>query len=123
VSDHDPPATACKSTVTEHPRIVGLMNEHPRPVPAPTVAELARIERRTELPAPGPALALEAELGKSKLRALACSPLAIVAVVLIVLIIMTGKVLIAWHEGAQREVPGRPDLARCPEWTCTRDGS
>ena len=102
------------------------------PAPEPALS-LARIERRPKLPAPGPApaLALEAELGKSKLRALACSPLAIVAVVLIVLIIMTGKVLIAWHDGAQREVPRRPDLGRCPEhvehierteWTCTRDG-
>lgn len=81
---------------------------------------MARVERRAELPAPGPALAIEGELdlrGKSKLRALACSPLAIVAVVLIVLIIVAGKVLIAWHDGAQREDPQRPASGRCTERT------
>jgi hypothetical protein len=86
----------------------------------------------------GPALALEGELdlrGKSKLRALACSPLAIIAVVLIVLIIVAGKVLIAWHDGAQREDLRRPASGRCTERTerierieriertCERDGS
>jgi hypothetical protein len=80
------PKPAATSTVHELSRTAGR-----RGPPAPeSELSLARIERRTEPAAPGPELALEAELGKSKLRALACSPLAIVAVVLIVLIIMTG---------------------------------
>jgi hypothetical protein len=63
--------------------------------------------------------------------AIACSRFAIVAVVLIVLIIVAGEVLIAWHDGAAREEPRHPNLSRCTqhveriertEWTCTRDG-
>jgi hypothetical protein len=100
----------------------------------PPELSFVRIGRRAEPPAPEAALAFEGEIdlrGKSKLRALACSPLAIVAVLLIVLIIVTGKVLIAWHDGVQREVPRRQNLGRCTEhieriehteWTCTRDG-
>lgn len=92
-------------------------------------------QRQMRISGDGPALALEGELdlrGKSKLRALACSPLAIIAVVLIVLIIVAGKVLIAWHDGAQREDLRRPASGRCTERTerieriertCERDGS
>jgi len=85
------------------------MNEHPAPDPE---LLLARIERRTELPAPEPALALEGEFdlrGKSKLRALACGRFAVVAVVLIVFIIVAGRVLIEYgraaRERAQRKAP------------------
>ena len=79
--------------------------------------------------APRPTLALQGELdlrGKSKLRTVAYSPLAIIAVVLIVLIIVAGKVLIAWPDGAQREDSRRPASGRCTERierTCERGGS
>lgn len=133
--------THTKSTVAEPPRIVGLVNEHHHPERAPTVAELPRtepprIERRTELPAPEPALSFDGQLDlrgvSSKVRADARSPLAVVAVVLIVLFIVAGAVLIARGGGTSREAPGRKDLGRCTERiqrtevverTCTRDGS
>ena len=52
------PKSAPKSTVAWLLRIVGLTNEHPRPEPTPTVAELSRTEHRAEPPAPEPELSL-----------------------------------------------------------------
>jgi hypothetical protein len=125
---------------------VGLVNEHPRPKPAQTSTvtelielrrvEFSRIEGRTEPSAPEPALSFDGQLEvrgvSSKIRADARSPLAIVAVVLIVLIFVAGAVLVARGGGTSREDPRREDLGRCTEriqrtevieWTCARDGS
>jgi len=115
---------------------VDLVHEHHRRKPAPTIAELPRIEGRTEPHAPVappmPSLALEAEHGKSKLRAFALSRFSIGALVLIVLIIVAGKVLIARSGGTSRENPHREDRGRyieriqrteVIERTCERDGS
>jgi len=127
VTEHHRPEPTVLSPRVEAPRIVVAVDPHP-PEPALSIA-------RAELPAPAPALAIEGELnlrGTSKLRALACSPLAIIAVVVIVLIVVTGKVLIAWHDGAQREDLRRPASGRCTERTerieriertCEPDGS
>jgi hypothetical protein len=129
------PNPATESTVTELPRIVGLVNEHHRPEPAATIAELPRTERRAEPPAPEPELSFGGQLdlrGVSKARADARSPLAIVAVVLIVLFIVAGVVLVARSGGTRREEPPREELGRCTERihrtevierTCSRDGS
>lgn len=96
------------------------------------VAELPNIERRTEPSARAPALSFDGQLdlrGVSKVRADARSPLAVVAVVLIVLFIVAGVVLVARSSGTRREEPRREDLGRCIErievieMTCTRDGS
>jgi hypothetical protein len=134
VTEPHRPEPTVQSPRVEAPRIVVAMDPHPPEPPEPALS-FARVEHRIERPAPGPALALEGELdlrGKSKLRALASSPLAIIAVVLIVLIIVAGKVLIAWHDSAQREDPRRPASGRCTERierierterTCERDGS
>lgn len=132
VTEPHHPEPTVQSPRAQAPRIVAAMDSH-RPEPE---LSLAHIERRTEPVAPGPALAFEGELdlrrGTSKLRALACSPLAIVAVVLIVLIIVTGKVLIARSEALPREEPRRDGVGRCIEHThrveviermCERDGS
>jgi hypothetical protein len=67
-----------------------------------------------------PALALEIEHGKSKLRAFASSRFAIGALVLIVLIIVAGKVLIAWFDGAHRDDARRQDHRGSP--ACSRPG-
>ena len=98
VSEHRRPKPARKSTVAERPRIVDLVHEHHRRKPAPTstVAERSRIERHIEPSAPASALSLDLQ-GMSKLRAYARGPLAIV---LIVLLIVGGKV---WIEGPAPE--------------------
>jgi hypothetical protein len=111
-----------KSPPVEAPRIVVSMDHQ-------------RIEARTEPPAPEPALSFDGQLdlrGVSKVRADARSPLAVVAVVLIVLFVVAGVVLIARSGGRQREEPHREDLGRCTERiqrtevierTCARDDS
>lgn len=137
MSEH-PPDTAPISTVAEPPRIVERVNEHARPKPAATsiVLGLTRVGGclAPVPPEPEPALSFDGQLnlrGVSKVRADARSPLAVVAVVLIVLFIVAGVVLVA-RGGTQREEFRREDLGRCTERiqrtefierTCVRDGS
>jgi hypothetical protein len=142
VTDHDRPEPDPKSTAAEHPRIVGLVHEHHRPKRAQTSivtslcrVQLPRIEGRTEPPAPEPALSFDGQLdlrGVSKVRADARSPLAVIAVVLIVLFIVAGVVLVARGGDTRGAEPRREDLGRCTERiqrtevierTCARDGS
>jgi hypothetical protein len=101
MSEHDPPAPVRKSTVTELPRIVGLVHEHrPKPAAAPTVTELPRIEGRAAPPAPALApsvdeLSVDAELRGVKVRAGARGAgIAALQRVLIVLILVAGTVAI-----------------------------
>lgn len=124
---------ASKSTVTPLPRTVGLANEHPRPEAALPVAESLPIERPTEPPAPEE-LSVDAQLGGMKVRAGARSPLAIVAVVLIVLILVVGIIardVLIDRGGSSREDLRRENLGRCIGHpvtevigqTCAHDGS
>jgi hypothetical protein len=143
VSDHDPPAPVRKSTVTELPRIVGLVHEpRPKPAAAPTVTELPRIEGPAAPPAPALApsvdeLSVDAELRGVKVRAGARGAgIAALQRVLIVLIVVAGAVAVV-RSFATPEAPRRPDLGRCTEpphtegtegtegieRRCTRDGS
>lgn len=135
MSDHDPPAPDRKSTVTELPRIVGLVHEHrPKPAAAPTVTELPRIEGRAAPPALAPALApsvdelsVDAELRGVKVRAGARGAgIAALQRVLIVFILVAGAVAIVRSFAMSPEAPRRPDLGRCTEGIerrCARDGS
>ena len=116
VSDHDRPEPACKSTVTEVPRIVGLVHD-PRPKPAPIIAELPRIEARAAPPAPAvDELSVDAELRGVKVRAGARGAgIAALQHVLIVLIVVAGAVAIVRSFVMSPEAPRRPDLGRCTE--------
>ena len=124
---------ASTSSVTPLARTVGLENEPPRPEAAPPVAASLPIERPTEPPAPEE-LSVDAQLCGMKVRAGARSPLAIRAVVLIVLILVVGLIArdVLNDRGAtSREDPRRDNLGRCVERpatevlgrTCARDGS
>jgi hypothetical protein len=106
--------SASKPNVTALPRTVGLANEPPRRETALPAAASLPIEWPSEPPAPEE-LSVDAQLGGMKVRAGARSPLAIVAVVLIVLIIVVGKVLIARTGGTSREELRREELGRCTE--------
>jgi hypothetical protein len=131
VSDHNRPEPPCKSTVTELPRIVGLVH-HPRSKPPPTIAERPRIESCTEPPAAEPELSFRARVephgGGAELVARARTRIGVIAVscVLIVFFIVAGVVLVARSGVAQREDSRRS--GRCTEHierierTCTRDG-
>lgn len=111
------------------------MNEHPRPEPAATVAELAH---RWEPPAVEPELSFHARVepdgSGAEVSARARSRIGVIAVscVLIVFFIVAGVVLVARNGRAQREGPRRVDPGRCTERTerieriertCERDGS
>lgn len=61
------------ATVTELPRIVGLVHEHrPKPAAAPTVTELPRIEGRVALPALALAPSVDELSVDAELRARRC---------------------------------------------------
>lgn len=126
VTDHDPPTPVRKSTVTELPRIVGLVHEHrPKPAAAPIVTELPRIEGRAAPPAPASLLdelSVDAELRGVKVRAGARGAgIAALQRVLIVLILVAGAVAIVRSFVLSPEAPRRPDLGRCTEPSHTED--
>lgn len=115
VIDHDPPAPARKSTVTELPRIEGRAAP-PAPEPAPSIDELS----------------VDAELRGAKVRAGARGAgIAALQRVLIVLILVVGAVTIVRSFVMSLETPRRPDIGRCTEPShtegierrCARDGS
>lgn len=142
VSNHDRPEPAPKSTATELPRIVDLVNEHHRPEPALTVAqlprtELPRIDGRTEPTAPEPTrsvdeLAVDAEVRGVKLRGGARGAgIRALERVLIVLIVVAGAVAIVRSLVTSPDAR-RPDVGRCIERPniegierklCAHDGS
>lgn len=139
-----PPIRSPFRPVAECPRIVGLVTEHRRPEPAPTVTDL---ERSTEPPASEPELSLDGELNLPGVGTVrggggARGTPAIVALhrVLIILGVVVALVagavaIVAMVVRAPREEPRRPDLGRCTEHiertphaeyierTCTRNGS
>jgi hypothetical protein len=114
VSDHDPPAPARKSTVTELPRIEGR-TEPPAPEPAPSVDELS----------------VDAQLRGMKVRAGARGAgIAALQRVLIVLVLVAGAVAIV-RIVTSPEARRRRDVGLCTEHSppegiermCARDGS
>lgn len=124
---------ASKSRVTPLHRTMGLANEPPRREAARPAAESRPIERPTEPPA-SEELSVDAQLCGMKVRAGARSPLAICAVVLIVLILVVGVIardVLTDRGGTSREDLRRENLGRCIERpatevigrTCARDGS
>lgn len=86
----------------------------PRPKPTPTIAELPRIEGRTEPPAAEPELSFRARVephgGGAEVVARARTRIGVIAVscVLIVFFIVAGVVLVARNGAASARIRGAP---------------